>query len=395
MPQSFQHYIQNLLPLRQLMIVCQFREKTILPCFHQTVFPAYLYTLLDRLPPEQAKTSCRFIFPESGRTHYQAGDYYIFSVVLFGQTSLDFADELVKKITIGIQADDNRTLHNNLKVAELIDGFSGEVITDVVQLSLWKHEDLQRQRLDLQGIEDFRLWIDSGILFKTPIQSASDLTAKRVLQQLLLSVLYANTDNDIPQAEKTQKATELAEMLNDKTLCPNELLTDNHLFFVNKTYANSNGKHKHLSGYHGTIDLHIPNSFSYRELYLDILLIGQYLGLGKRTNYGVGQYHLSANKVGQKYMPTRPMPLLEHLLNLDSLTHLPEYAELSDTQKQSVLAVRDDILARCYQPSPLQTFQHTQVRLNGKQKNTNVSRCSPTRTDYSKTVGTKFKLYFR
>ncbi len=62
MPQSFQHYIQNLLPLRQLMIVCQFREKTILPCFHQTVFPAYLYTLLDRLPPEQAKTSCRFFF---------------------------------------------------------------------------------------------------------------------------------------------------------------------------------------------------------------------------------------------------------------------------------------------------------------------------------------------
>lgn len=93
---AYQNYLDNLLPLKQLVIVCRFTEKTILPCFHQTVFPAYLYTLLDRLPPEQAKSRCRFIFPESGRTHYRENDLYTFSVVLFGKDSEALARQLLQ-----------------------------------------------------------------------------------------------------------------------------------------------------------------------------------------------------------------------------------------------------------------------------------------------------------
>ncbi len=365
---NIRELLTNILPLRQLIISCRFTEKTVLPCFHQTVFPAYLYTLLDRLPPEKAKNCCRFIFPESGRTHYYAGDLYSFSVVLFGKDSLTLANKLVKKLSVGIEANDNRVLHNNLKIVELIDGFSGEVISDVNQLSPWQYADLQRQRLDLSGIENFRLWIDSGILFKQPLQSSHELTAKRLLQQLFLAVIYANDDEAIPLAEKTQKAAELAEQLNNESLVPSDLLTSNHLFFVNKTYANRHGKHKHLSGYHGTIDLCLPCDFAYRDLYLDLLLLGQYLGLGKRTNYGIGQYYLSANAIGQKHLPFRSTPLLTHLLDIEPLIRLPEYAKLSEDQKQAVLKVHDAILERRYQPSPLQTYQHTQVRLNGKQK---------------------------
>lgn len=339
-----------------------------MPCFHQTVFPAYLYTLLDRLPPEQAKTCCRFIFPESGRIYYNDGDLYTFSVIFFGTNSGEIAKNLLHKLAKGIDTSDNRTLHNNLAIVELLDGFSGEVINDVEQLSTWQHQDLDRQYQNLHNIEDFRLWIDSGILFKTPLQNTSDLTSKRLLQQLFLSVLYATDNILIPMAEKTQQATNIAELLNNEQLAPASLLTDNHLFFVNKTYANSHGKHKHLSGYHGTIDLHIPKNFPYRKHYLYLLLIGQYLGLGKRTNYGVGQYQLFANQVRQKFTPTRSQSLLKHLLNIENLTHFSEYAKLSDNHKQAILNIRDDILKGCYKPSPLQTYQHRQTRLNGKQK---------------------------
>lgn len=365
---SYSRYLDNLLPLKQLVITCRFTEKTILPCFHQTVFPAYLYTLLDCLPPEQAKTRCRFIFPESGRTHYDVGNLYTFAVVLFGKNSDDLGKQLLQKLAIGIDTYDNRTLHNNLAIVELADGFTGEVIDNVGQLSAWQRGDLDRQRQDLQGIEDFRLWIDSGILFKKSLQSSTDLTTKRLLQQLLLAVIYANDNDSVPMAEKTQSAIKLAEQLNDKLLCPPRLLTANHLFFVNKTYANRSGKYKHLSGYHGTIDFYLPKDFPHRDIYIDLLLMGQYLGLGKRTNYGVGQYRLSANNVGQKYFPARGQSLLDYVLDIEQLTRFPEYAELSDTQKQAVLGVRDEILERRYSPAPLQTFQHTQVRLNGKQK---------------------------
>ncbi len=360
--------LKRLLPLKQLTITCRFTERTVLPCFHQTVFPAYLYTLLDRLPPEQAKTSCRFIFPENGRTHYDEGDLYTFSVILFGKNSLYIAGHLLQKLAVGIEATDNRVLHNNLQVVELIDGFSGEVISEVNELTPWQYADLYRQRQDLQGIEDFRLWIDSGVLFKKPLQSADELTTKRILKQLFLAALYANSDANIPMAEKTRHATELTELLNDKQLTPPSLLVDNHLFFINKTYTNGCGKYKHLSGYHGYIDLHIPTDFPYRDDYLDLLLLGQYLGIGKRSNYGVGQYQLFADSKGQKYTPPPSQSLLDRLLDIRHFMHNSEYAKLADSQKQAVLAVRDAVLERRYHPAPLQLYQHTQMRLNGKKK---------------------------
>lgn len=363
---DYNQHLTNLLPLKQLIITCKFTETTTLPCFHQTVFPAYLYTLLDRLPPEQAKSCCRFIFPESGRTHYEQGDPYNFALLLFGDHGTEIAHTLIKKLPQGITANDNRPLHNNLQITELTDGFTGEIIDHSNQLTTWQRQDLNHQRQSLQGIENFRLWINSGILFKTPLQSTADLTAKRLIKQLLLAILYA--DDKLPTAEKTRHATELNEQLNDHQLCPPELLTNNHLFFINKTYANPQGKHKHLSGYHGTIDLHLPNHFPHRNHYLDLLLIGQYLGIGKRTNYGIGQYQLTANNIGQKYAPKRATPLLTHILNINHFSHHPEYAKLSDGQKQAVLNTRDQILQHHYQPSPLQTHRHTQTRLNGKQK---------------------------
>ncbi len=339
-----------------------------LPYFHQTVFPAYLYTLLDRLPPEQAKTSCRFIFPENGRTRYDEGDLYTFSVILFGKNSLYIAEHLLQKLAVGIEATDNRVLHNNLQVVELIDGFSGEVIGEVNELTPWQYEDLQKQRQDLQGIEDFRLWIDSGVLFKKPLQSADELTTKRILKQLFLAALYANSDNALPLPEKTRTVTELTEQLDDERFDPADLLVDNHLFFINKTYANRDGKYKHLSGYHGRIDLHIPTDFPYRDDYLDLLLLGQYLGIGKRSNYGIGQYQLFADGKGQKYAPPPSQSLLDRLLDIRHFMHNAEYAKLADSQKQAVLAVRDAVLERRYRPSPLHFYQHTRTRLNGKKK---------------------------
>ncbi len=150
MLQHYRQYIQNLLPLKQLTIVCEFKESVKLPCFHQTVFPEYLYTLLDRLPPEQAKTCCRFTFPENGNTHYQQGDQYNFGITLFGKSSDHIASNLIQKLTLGIQAQDNRTLHNNLKIIQLIDGFSGEIIETPKQLTAWQQQDLD---LLLNGLQ--------------------------------------------------------------------------------------------------------------------------------------------------------------------------------------------------------------------------------------------------
>ncbi|MGY0399567.1 MAG: CRISPR-associated endonuclease Cas1 [Ostreibacterium sp.] len=361
---------RHLLPLRQLVVCCCFTADTILPCFHQTVFPAYLYTLLDCLSPEQAKTKCRFIFPESGRTAYRKGDSYHFSVVALGDEGYTLLTLLPKKLQSGIAATDARTLHQNLAVIELIDGFSGEIISDIAQLSQWTQTDLLDECQQLQKTTHFRLQSDTGILFKQGITKAGNLSTSRLLQQLLLSVVYAS---NLALPEKTQRATQIAEFVTDNEVSPTALITHHHLFFINKTYANKQGRHKHLSGYHGTIDLCLPDDFPYKNDYLPLLLMGQYLGIGKRTNYGIGQYQLIADKQNYKHQAMRSQSLLDDTLNIEKLIQHSEYATLSNGQKNAVLAVRDKVLQRRYQSGILQTYEHTEIQLNGKQKTRTLS----------------------
>lgn len=357
--------LDSILPLKQLTIICRFKQDTQLPFFHQTVFPAYLYTLLDRMPPEQAKTTCRFILPESGKTHFNKDDPYTFSIVFFGKKSTFVAQNLLEKLVQGISATDARTLHNNLEVVKLVDTFTGNEIKDVKELSNWGRNEIDKQCRLLEKKTKLKLWFNTGVLFKQKFNSSKDLTAKRLLQQIYLAILYAS---ELTQAEKTRQASLLAEQLNNPQLIPPKFITNNHLFFINKTYADKTGRYKHISGYHGNVEINLPVNYAYRNHYLQLLLVTQYLGLGKRTNYGVGQYYIQVNAITQKHQPKRSKSLLSDLLDIHDLIKDEEYAKLSDTHKKEVLCIRQDIINGCYQPKPLQTFTQIQTRLNGKNK---------------------------
>lgn len=362
--------LRNLLPLKQLVCVCEFTQKTTLPCFHETVFPAYFYTLLDRMPPDLAKTRCRFQFPENGKTHYKKGDKYIFSIVLFGHDGQSLACQLVKCIDRGIDSTDRRTLHNNLKVIELYDGFHKNKIKHPSDLQAWQYEDLIAQRKLLIKSPNIRLQFNSGVIFKNNLFLSKDFHASRLLQQLCLGVLYAT---ELEMAKKTQTATAVSNFVKNKSIAPDSLVDYTHLFFVNKTYANSEGDFKHLSGYHGVVDISWPKNFSLIEPYLDLLIVCQYLGLGKRTNYGLGQYQLLVNGTSYKHTPKRAQPLLKFTLNLNTLIKLPDYAKLNDAQRNLVLTLREQVLSGNYKSAPLKTFKKTSIGLNGKQKTRTLS----------------------
>lgn len=181
--------LKKLLPLHQLIFICEITAETKLQYFHQTSLPAYIYTLLNCLPPEQAKTAFRILIPESGRTHYNKGDSYHFSILTFNHGE-QYLNPLIQALEHGIPGNDRRVWHNNLKITQLKDGFSQQTITDPKQLTPYTLSDLDREAAAL-STNPARLLIETGIMLTPRHLSCEDFSDSRLLQQLSNAIILS------------------------------------------------------------------------------------------------------------------------------------------------------------------------------------------------------------
>ena len=77
--------LESLFPIRSLIITLQFTRPSQAYFFHQPALSAFLRYLAGS--PDDFDLHIRIDTPESGRIHYQAGDYYRFMLLGFGRNN--------------------------------------------------------------------------------------------------------------------------------------------------------------------------------------------------------------------------------------------------------------------------------------------------------------------
>ena len=301
--------LATLLPLRGIVITLQCTESTRFSFFHQPALTAFLRFLAGS--PEAYDTLIRVDAPESGRTRYQAGDYYRFSLV-----GLAGSDHLLDILLAGLaglpesapKQFDELPFRGNWRLRAVQDMFSGETINHLSEASQYAMADLQVEA-DLWSTEKTLVWqwLSPARLLKA--KSQREASAKQKLsgearfvrdeQDLDAELLVCRLHNTL--ADLLRRRGETPQALQQ---CPPFELYQRHLFWLNAGYRGRDKKHKDMGGVTGLLTIAVPSELPIDWLYA--LILGQYTGIGQRTSFGWGRYLLQTKDGAQSYRRVLP-----------------------------------------------------------------------------------------
>lgn len=297
--------LASLLPLRALTITLEFTESSAPRFFHQAALTAFLRFLAGS--PEDYDKLIRLDAPESGCVRYRRGDQYRF--VLIGLAGSDaLLDHLLAQLAKlpgsaprGGGANDHKVpFRDNLRLVGVQDFFDQRELHMLQDACVYDMDDLEEEAALWQQEEHFRLqWLAPVKVLKPKaereglkgearfVRDADDLSA-----ELLLARLYSGVSTLIREREGLERLPAAGEL-------PALTLTAAHAFWLDASYADAAGKNKALGGMAGVMHFTLPEALSVD--WWQLLILGQYLGVGQRTTFGWGRYTLISNAGGFSY----------------------------------------------------------------------------------------------
>lgn len=300
--------LESLLPLRALSITLRFTESSNPRFFHQAALTAFLRFLADS--PEDYDRLIRLDAPESGCVQYRAGNHYRF--VLIGLAGSDaLLDRLLKQLSrlphsapksVENPHDRKIPFRDNLRLVVVHDFFDDRELHSLDEACLYDLDDLQQEAVLWAEQTAVRWqWLTPTRLLKAKaereqlkgearfVRDATDLSAS-----LLLERLYSATSTLIRERESLERLP--------PTTPPDADIEHAHVFWLDASYADANGKNASMGGMAGVIQLHFPQLLP--AFWWQLLILGQYLGIGQRTTFGWGRYSLISADGGQSYRAT-------------------------------------------------------------------------------------------
>lgn len=311
-------FLEELLPLRHLVITLEFTEATRLRFFHQPSVTAFLRTLLGQCEPYDQL----FVVdtPESGRCSYQRGEYYRFSLIALDGADryLDILLAQLARLPASVEEPDRPlSFRDNVRLVSVQDAFTGHEVHHLSQVSLYDTQQLTEEALLWQqncSTLDWR-WISPARLYKEKTQKeqnsgdaqfchdAGDLSAS-----LLLNRLYDSVASLIKRRSNR----------NSQRQAPPEIqLEYAHLFWIDSEYKGREGS-KPIGGASGLLRFTglegVPLSW------WRLLIVGQFIGIGARRAFGLGRYQLINEERAFSFRRVLPAhPLLERVADADNL----------------------------------------------------------------------------
>ncbi len=279
-----------LLPIRSLIVVLEARENIRPGFFHQPALSAFLRELLGS--PADFDRRIRLDSPESGRIHYQKGQYYRFQVFILGDTP-DLTSKLIQGLkNLPASAPRNDTplpFRGNWRLHSLQDGFSAEGVNKQEDLSAYSADELEQES---------RLWRGHEVVHWQWLSPARLLKPKTQRQQVKGEARYCHDNRDLNGALLFERLHDaLADLLRragqtpaPRPAAPISEWRDGHCFWMDAEYRNPNGKRNTMGGLMGSGQLQLPADLPLA--WWKLLVLGQYTGMGQRTAFGWGRYQL-------------------------------------------------------------------------------------------------------
>lgn len=301
--------VSSLLPLRGLVVTLQCLETTRLSFFHQPALTAFLRFLAGS--PDGFDTHIRIDAPESGRSIYQPDNYYRFSLI--GIAGSDALLERILGALAGLpesapkQANE-LPFRDNWRLHSVQDMFSGNGVTRLSEVSQFSEYDLHAE---------IRLWSSERVISWQWLSPARLLKSKAQREPVQQSKLtgedrYVRDEQDLDaELLLSRLHNSIADLLRRRgqstphlESCPSLKLMDQHLFWLHAGYRGNNKKDKTMGGVTGYLRLACSEALP--EAWLQILILGQYIGMGQRTSFGWGRYVLQTEDGAQSYRRVFP-----------------------------------------------------------------------------------------
>lgn len=302
-------FLEDLLPLRSVVVTLEFLQPVTLDFFHQPRVTALLKSLL--IECEVYDQLIVIDTPESGRVSYQRGDQYRFNLI-----ALDGADEVLTELLAKLKGlpesapvkDIKVPFRNNLRLLALQDAFSCDMIQSVEQMSLYGPQQLTEEALVWQSrceqlhwrwLSPVRLLQDKSARGTAKGEARYCHDASHISADLLLNRLHDSFADLIRRRSGRQE---------DKRDKPPSISLDScHLFWIDSQYQNGTSSQP-MGGASGLI--HFSDLGELSTAWWRLLVLGQYVGMGQRRAFGWGRYQLTSD-IGEfsfrRVLPAHPL----------------------------------------------------------------------------------------
>lgn len=282
--------IGELLPLRSMVVVLEAVESARPGFFHQPALAAFLRYLLDSPPDFDRRI--RLDTPENGRILYHPGQFYRFQIIILGDCPqlLQRLFHKLGKLPQGTaKTDSPLPFRNNWKLYSLQDSFSGQPLETPAELSAYGMEELGQES---------RLWQSHEKILWQWVSPARLLKDKQQRQQRKGEARYCRDRSDLDGNLLLARLYDtLADLLRrsgvkvpPRPASPPCELVGSHFFWLDADYRNKSGKAKTMGGLSGRTSLQLPATLPL--FWWQLLVLGQYTGIGQRTAFGWGRYQM-------------------------------------------------------------------------------------------------------
>jgi len=312
-------FLEDLLPLRSLVITLEFLDSAQFGYFHQPAVTAFLRHLL----PECEHYDQLFVIdtPESGCLHYKVGDRYRFQLIALDgsdQHLLALLNRLSRLPATAPLDDASAPLRNNVRLLGVQDSFTARPVFSLDESCLFGPQELTEEALLWQQnaagirwrwLSPARLLLDKKQRKEAKGEQRFCRDSDHLPPNLLLSRLYDSIADLIRRRGRNQNVVRHA---------PPELQSPySHLFWLDNFYSNGKGQQP-MGGVLGEFQLNDVDQLDIS--WWRLLILGQYLGIGHRRVFGWGRYQLLSDQEAYSYPRVcAAQPLWDAILTQENL----------------------------------------------------------------------------
>ena len=306
---------EHLLPLRAVRINMVWDKDVELPFFHHTALRGFLKSALDLDVHDESRI--RIDAVENSRTHYRAGEGYAFDVFCLGGDGRELAC-LIESFNHPVERPGVGVFDGTWHLAEqgLVNYFSTEPVIDIADIVVVYSGDFLAAALELCDESTI------SVQLLTPLRMRKFSSGDRRIKSKQRP--WVRNSEDLSLAHIFSAAyLRWATMLRDHgqsppplAALPDALTTSAQLFWVDDKSFDAEGQSKTLAGALGVVEgraSNVPVSW------WQILLLGQFVGLGTAGHYGLGRYRLESSETGFLPRSDSARNWLQTALRKDSL----------------------------------------------------------------------------
>ncbi len=312
--------IANLLPLRGVTITLEFIQPARLRIFHHAALTAFLRGLLDS-PPE-FNNLLVIDAPETGRTHYQPGDHYNFTIIALreGGQLLQQALDRLRRLPFSAPRNDSwLPLRDNLRFVRVRDLLTGQRVARAADCTPYSTHSLLAETALWQAHPSLQWrWLSPARLSRPPenndkpkrkpfpyCRNATDIDGQLLLQRCHQAIINL-VERRSGSRHKRPPAPPLPS-------------NDTIAFWLDNHYQQPDGHRRKLGGMGGSLTIQPPADLS--TIHWQALVLGQYIGIGENRAFGLGRYRLytpDGAVTAHRSLPAHP--LIRSVTAWDNLT---------------------------------------------------------------------------